>query len=113
MDPGHDNTHAGAHQSGLKEEELNLKIAKYCKAELEQYAGVTVYLSRPEDGSCPHPGTSSTDCNAGRVAYAKSVGANVYVSLHLNSNGNQVRMVRKFIIPIIIITVVLELLVDS
>lgn len=88
LDPGHDNTHAGAHQSGLKEEELNLKIAKYCKAELEQYAGVTVYLSRPEDGSCPHPGTSSTDCNAGRVAYAKSVGANVYVSLHLNSNGN-------------------------
>lgn len=88
LDPGHDNSHAGAHQSGLKEEELNLKIAKYCKAELEQYAGVTVYLTRPENGSCPYPGTSSADCNAGRVAYAKSVGANVYVSLHLNSNGS-------------------------
>lgn len=86
LDPGHDNSHAGAHQSGLKEEELNLKIAKYCKAELEQYAGVTVYLTRSEDGSCPHPGTSSSGCNAARVAFAKSVGANVYVSLHLNSN---------------------------
>lgn len=85
LDPGHDNTHAGAHQSGLKEEELTLKIAKYCKEELEQYAGVTVYLARKEDGSCPYPGTSSADCNAGRVTYAKSVGADVYVSLHLNS----------------------------
>lgn len=85
LDPGHDNSHTGAHQSGLKEEELNLKIAKYCKAELEEYAGVTVYLTRSEDGSCPYPGTSKEDCNANRVAFAKSVGANVYVSIHLNS----------------------------
>lgn len=85
LDPGHDNSHKGAHQSGLKEEELNLKIAKYCKEELEKYAGVTVYLTRPEDGSCPYPGTDFTNCNANRVAFAKSVGANVYVSIHLNS----------------------------
>lgn len=85
LDPGHDNTHAGAQHNGLGEEKLNLKIAKYCKEALEQYAGVTVYLTRPEDGSCPHPGTSSLEDLSRRVAYAKSVGAHVYVSLHLNA----------------------------
>lgn len=85
LDPGHDKTHAGARANGVKEEELNLKIAVYCKEELEKYYGVTVYLTRSTDGSCPHPGTSATGCNKERVAFAKSVGANVYASLHNNS----------------------------
>lgn len=88
LDPGHDNTHAGAQHNGLSEETLNLKIAKYCKAALEQYAGVTVYMTRSEDGSCPYPGTSSLEDLSGRVAYAKSVGAHAYVSLHLNAFTN-------------------------
>lgn len=85
LDPGHDNTHAGAHQNGLSEEELNLKIALYCKEELEKYSGVTVYLTRAADGSCPYPKTSNGDCLLGRVDYAKSVGADAYVSIHNNS----------------------------
>lgn len=85
LDPGHDNTHAGARANGLEEEDLTLKIAQYCREELQQYPGVTVYMTRNDDGSCPYPGTSSGDCNAKRVEYAKSVGANVYVSIHLNS----------------------------
>ncbi|MBR1691821.1 MAG: GBS Bsp-like repeat-containing protein [Lachnospiraceae bacterium] len=85
LDPGHDGTHLGAHASGLKEEELVLKIAQYCKAELEEYSGVTVYMTR-NSMSCPYPGTISTACNSNRVAYAKSVGADVYVSIHLNSS---------------------------
>ena len=88
LDPGHDNTHAGAQHNGLSEEKLNLKIAKYCKEALEQYAGVTVYLTRGEDGSCPYPGTSSLEDLSGRVAFAKSVGAHAYVSLHLNAFTN-------------------------
>lgn len=85
LDPGHDNTHAGAQAYGLGEEDLNLKIAMYCKAELEEYQGVTVYMTRSTDGSCPYPGTTAGTCNTNRVAFAKSVGANVYVSLHNNS----------------------------
>lgn len=85
LDPGHDNTHAGARANGLKEEELNLKIAQYCKEHLETYSGVTVYLTRTS-GSCPYPGTASTACNSNRVAAAKSVGADVFVSIHLNSS---------------------------
>lgn len=86
LDPGHDATHAGARSGNLKEEELVLKIAKYCKEELLTYSGVTVYMTR-ETASCPHPGTTSVVCNSNRVAYAKSVGADVYVSIHLNSAG--------------------------
>ena len=85
LDPGHDNTHLGARANGLKEEELTLKIAQYCKEHLETYSGVTVYLTRTS-GSCPYPGTASTACNSNRVAAAKSVGADVFVSIHLNSS---------------------------
>ena len=86
LDPGHDATHAGASANGLREEELTLKIAQYCKAELEQYNGVAVYMTRTS-ASCPHPGTTSTVDNYDRVEYAKSVGADIYVSIHLNSAG--------------------------
>ena len=89
LDPGHDSTHAGAiGVNGLREEVLTLKIARYCKEELQQYSGVTVYMTR-ESEACPNPGTSSTNDNAKRVAYAKSVGANVYVSIHMNSGASR------------------------
>lgn len=87
LDPGHDATHAGASGNGLKEEELNLKIATYCKEELETYDGVTVYMTR-STAACPNPGTTSTDDNAKRVQYAKSVGATAYVSIHINSSNS-------------------------
>ena len=88
LDPGHDSTHAGTSANGLREDVLNLKIAAYCKEELEQYQGVKVYLTRTLDGSCPYPGTTSGACNEKRVAYAVSVGADIYVSIHNNYAGN-------------------------
>lgn len=87
LDPGHDASHKGASASGLNEEELTLKIAKYCKEELEQYVGVKVYMTRTSN-ACPYPGTSSTDDNKRRVDYAKSVGADIFVSIHLNSSSS-------------------------
>lgn len=89
LDPGHDSTHAGTQQNGCSEEDMVFKIAQYCKAELEQYSGVTVYMTR--DGlECPNGGSSvdSATCNAKRVEFAASKGANVYVSFHLNSSSN-------------------------
>ena len=87
LDPGHDDTHTGAHQNGAAEETLVLQIAQYCKEELETYAGVTVYMTR-SSGSCPNGGSSVTSgtCNEKRVAFAQSVGADAYISFHLNSN---------------------------
>lgn len=84
LDPGHDATHGGAYANGLREDELNLSIALYCREALSQYYGVTVYMTR-ETEDCPYPGTSAGDDNMNRVDYAKRVGADVYVALHCNS----------------------------
>lgn len=86
LDPGHDSTHAGAYKNGLREEVLNLKIAQYCKAELEQYKRVKVYMTR-ESAACPYPGSSAVTDNRSRVNMAAGVGADIYVSIHLNSAG--------------------------
>ncbi|MCI9446798.1 MAG: hypothetical protein HFH36_05310 [Lachnospiraceae bacterium] len=89
LDPGHDWTHAGARGNGCNEEELALKIAQYCKTELQKYTGVTVYMTR-SGNDCPNGGgaVSSAVCNAKRVEYAVAKKADVYVSLHLNSSVN-------------------------
>ena len=87
LDPGHDSTHAGARKNGLQEEALTLKIAQYCKAELEQYKHVKVYMTR-EGSGCPLHGSTSVQDDRNRVATAASVGADIYVSIHLNSAGS-------------------------
>ena len=85
LDPGHDATHAGAHSAGgLQEADLTLKIANYCADELRQYNGVSVYMTRTS-AACPYPGTSSGDDLINRVNFAKSVGCDLYVSIHLNT----------------------------
>ncbi len=79
LDAGHGGYDSGAVGNGLYEKNLNLKIAKYCKTELEKYAGVKVYMTR------------STDHFVGldeRVSYARGCKADVFVSLHINSAAN-------------------------
>ena len=85
LDPGHDSSHVGASANGVREEVLTLKIAQYCKAELENYAGVSVYMTRTS-AACPHPGGSSAKDIEQRVADAAKAGASIYVSIHLNSS---------------------------
>lgn len=89
LDPGHDATHAGAGGNGVREEKAVLKIGLYLREELNKYENVKVYMIR-EGEACAFPEThsmseSSKRCNEARVAYAESVGADVIVSLHLNS----------------------------
>ena len=83
LDAGHDNTHLGCHYEGFEEGIANLYIAYYCKQELEKYSGVTVYMTR-FGFDCPYGANpdSSVDCLTGRVNYAKSVNADVLISLH-------------------------------
>jgi len=82
--PGHCATHnGGAVRGNLREESLVLAIAKYAKAELETYAGVTVYLSQTTE-SCTW-GTNLSTCLSGHADYAAGVGANVLISLHINA----------------------------
>ena len=90
LDPGHDSSHAGASANGVREEVLTLKIAQYCKAELENYAGVSVYMTRTS-AACPHPGGSSAKDIEQRVADAAKAGASIYVSIHLNSKSSSAK----------------------
>ena len=88
LDPGHDSKHAGAYGNGVHEEVATLKIAKYCKEELEQYGGITVYMTR-ESAACPFPNSKDNiDDIKQRTAWAKTKGADVFVSFHLNSNNS-------------------------
>ena len=89
LDPGHDSSHTGASGHGVREEVATLKIAQYCKQELEQYGGVTVYMTRTS-AACPYPetiGVSSGNIKdiEKRVQWAASKGASSFVSFHLNS----------------------------
>ena len=90
LDPGHDSTHTGAHQNGYKEESINLKIAQYCKMELEKTPGIKVHLIRNSE-SCPYGGSAvggSSSCNSQRIQYAKKVNADYYVSFHIDSSSS-------------------------
>lgn len=81
LDPGHGGTDSGAVGNNVAEKNVNLKIAQYCKEELEKYNGVTVYMTRSGD---------TYVSLADRVNFAVSKKANVFVSLHNNSNPSSV-----------------------
>ncbi len=89
LDPGHDALHTGCRYQGATEEDLALKIAKYCREALER-EGFTVYLTR-EKADCVDALPDTTidglrRCLGARVDYAVSKKAAVMVSLHLNAD---------------------------
>ena len=97
LDPGHDSSDAGARGNGLKEEELTLKIANYCKEELEQYAGVSVYMTRTGP-DCPY-GIWGVGCIEKRVQAAANAGAQIFVSFHLNASVSSSANGAEVIVP--------------
>lgn len=84
LDPGHGGNEAGATRSWdgktYKEEVINQKIANYCKAELETYEGVKVYMTRTSVSQ------GSQDRET-RLNIAKAKKADALVSLHINSTA--------------------------
>lgn len=83
---GHDDAHRGYMGSGLLEHELTFKVAKYCKEELEKYAGVVVYTDR-ETLKCAYDNVRVADCENQRVKDAAQKGADLLVDLHFNVGG--------------------------
>lgn len=79
LDPGHGPgpSNPGAVSHGLREADLTLSVANYCKAALEKYPGVKVIMT--------HDGKTGTDDLYERVNDAVDAGADVFVSLHMNS----------------------------
>lgn len=78
LDPGHGGYDGGATGIGFLEKDVNLKIAKYCKAKLEQTPGVTVYMTRTDDTF-----VSLSD----RTKFAVNHKADLVASLHNNAGG--------------------------
>ena len=85
IDAGHDATHIGAQYGDYKEEALTLKIAQYCRDAL-QSNGYTVYMTR-DSASCAFGGSSisTAECLKKRFEFAEKVGADCFVSIHLNA----------------------------
>ena len=90
LDPGHGGYDGGAQGFDLIEKNLNLRIAEFCKAELERYYGVTVYMTRTTD---EYVGLTE------RVDRAVAAGADVFVSLHVNSAVNPAGHGAEVIVP--------------
>ena len=59
LDPGHGGWEKGACYYGMQEKVLNLKIARYCQAELNTYANVKVVMTRTSDRAVSSGGTSA------------------------------------------------------
>ena len=87
LDPGHGGSDCGTYNTinGVTyyERDINLKIAYYCKEELDKYSGITVYMARTDN--------RTEWSSAQSVELASRVGADVMVSLHVNSAGPTAR----------------------
>lgn len=79
LDPGHGGSNEGLKHQGLVEKDINLVVANAMKDTLLQYEQVEVYITNPEkkDMSLKQ-----------RAEYAKSVGADIIISLHFNMSEN-------------------------
>ncbi|MCM1155688.1 MAG: N-acetylmuramoyl-L-alanine amidase [Roseburia sp.] len=75
IDPGHGGENLGGQYEDYTEKDMTLIVAKAMKAELEQYEGITVYLTRTEDVDL----TLEERCE-----FAASVGADFLFCLHFN-----------------------------
>lgn len=84
LDPGHGGSDSGANAFGQKESALTLKIANYCKEELEKY-DVNVVMTRTSD---TRPSENVAQDLIERVKTAKKAGASYIISIHLNSAAN-------------------------
>ena len=78
IDPGHGGRDGGAQGFGLSENNLTWSIANHLKDELSTYTGVTPYLTTNGD----NPSLQE------RVDRAARVGADVFVSVHINSSAS-------------------------
>ncbi len=79
LDPGHGGNDPGTLNAelGIKEAEVNYKIAIYTKEELEKYEGVKVYLTRYANNPSIYE----------RGEFAKNYQADLVVSQHINSGS--------------------------
>ena len=79
IDAGHGGHDPGASHHGLREKHLTLDIARRLRTNLQE-AGLTVVMTRETDQFIPL---------SGRPAVANRLGADLFVSVHINANNNR------------------------
>ena len=79
LDPGHGGEEDGACYYGIKEKDINYKVAKKVKEELEQYPNVTVVLTREKE---------ETVSLYERANRARGADADILISLHFNASNS-------------------------
>lgn len=85
LDPGHGGKFTGAMYNGLIEKDVALKLAVYAKEYLETYyPQLSVHLTREEDMEFDAELAKDLE---NRVQLGKELGADVFVSLHLNASA--------------------------
>ncbi len=86
LDAGHGGWDSGAVGNGLREKDLTLQIARYCRDELQKYAGVRVIMTRDSDASVTGVANTSNELIA-RAQIARDNKASLFMSFHINSGG--------------------------
>jgi N-acetylmuramoyl-L-alanine amidase len=85
IDPGHGGTHPGAVANGVREASVNLAVS--CKLRDRLLAsGTTVILTHSDDTNVAAPDVSLAAELQARVDVAKAANADIFVSLHANSD---------------------------
>lgn len=88
VDPGHGGGDSGAvGPAGSKESLINLNVGLKLRDKLESL-GAEVRMTRDTDRKVSHPDASQSEELRARVALANAWPAEVYVSVHANSNAN-------------------------
>lgn len=87
LDPGHDNIHTGAAYGGLYEQNLTLRIARYCREALAPY-NVNVYMTRDSE-SCPFSEAGYLGCLQSRPNAAVTNGCSALISIHINASAGR------------------------
>ena len=86
LDAGHGGWDSGAVGNGLREKDLTLQIARYCRDELQKYAGVRVIMTRDSDASVTGVANTTNELIA-RAQIARDNNASLFMSFHINSGG--------------------------
>lgn len=88
VDPGHGGSNPGAVEWHLREADNNLAIGFMLREKLRQ-AGAEVIMTRDDDRTVAPEGSSLTRELAARVNMAEASHADLFVSIHTNSNPDQ------------------------
>ena len=87
LDPGHGGIYTGAINYGFRESDINLSVALKLRKKLARL-GATVIMTRTSDVNlAPAGSTLDADLQA-RVDVAKTSGADIFVSLHVDDVPN-------------------------